>query len=228
MFRADLSLMSQTAELARRVREVTDVIDVLINNAGGTTDAQAVTAEGNERTFATNHLSAFLLTKRLLPLLRRAADNAPEGATRIIAVSSSGHEFSDGFDWTDLQSLKTFVPIKAYCNAKLANLLFTRSLASRLAGTGVVAHAMHPGAVDTNFYSYADENTKAFARSAPLIGAEAGADTIVWLASDPCAGDTSGGYWHERQCIAPSASALDEEAAERLWTMSEALIADVL
>jgi NAD(P)-dependent dehydrogenase (short-subunit alcohol dehydrogenase family) len=224
MLRADISRMSEVARLAEEIGGLTDRIDVLVNNAGGTSNAQRMTEEGNEATFAANHLGPFLLTRMLMPLLHAADRDASPGETRIINVSSSAHETSNGLDWTDLQSFENFVPILAYCNAKLANILFTRSLARRLAGTGIVAHSVHPGAVDTNFYSHADVGTQEFARTNGLIGADAGADTLVWLATAPEPGDSTAGYYHERKRIIESDAARDDAAAERLWAESEMLV----
>lgn len=228
MIGADLSLMREVERAANEILALTDRIDVLINNAGGTSAAMAMTSEGNEAVFASNHLAPFLLTARLMPALRRtAAENEP-GRRRILNVSSSAHEASNGFDWDDLQSIGNYVPILAYCNAKLGNVLFTRSLTTRLEGSGIVSHAIHPGAVDSNFYSYADEGTQEFARSTPLISPAAGADTIIWLATADEPGVTSGGYYSERTHVAPAALALDEVSAERLWRESERLIAAAL
>jgi NAD(P)-dependent dehydrogenase (short-subunit alcohol dehydrogenase family) len=222
MILADLSLMRDAARAAREVSALTDRIDVLINNAGGVAKERVITPEGNEATFAGNHLGHFLLTNRLLPLLRAAAK---PGGSRIIAVSSSGHEFSGGIDWHDLQRLDNFSPGSAYTNAKLANILFTRVLAKRLASDGIVAHAMHPGVVDSNFVSHADENMRNYIRSLPSVSPEEAADTLVWLATAPEPGGSSGGYYYRRVIVPTSVAAQDDAAAERLWKESEALIA---
>jgi len=225
MIRADLSLMREAVRASGEIAARTDRIDVLINNAGGTGKEKVLTAEGNEATFAGNHLGHFVLTNRLLPLLKAAAAGAAPGATRIINVSSSGHEFSPGLNWDDLQMFENFVPIVAYCNAKLANILFTRALAQRLNGSGIVVHAMHPGAVSTNFASHADASTQEYYRTkTDLVSAEQGADTLTWLATAPEPGECSGAYYHQRAIAPASAAAMDPDTAERLWRESERLV----
>jgi NAD(P)-dependent dehydrogenase (short-subunit alcohol dehydrogenase family) len=143
-------------------------------------------------------------------------------------MSSSAHAFAPGLDWDDLQVIENFVPMPAYCNAKLANVLFTRALAERLAEGSIVAHAMHPGAVDTNFITHADEDTQKYMRGRDLLSAEDAADTLIWLATAPEPGTTTGGYFHQRKRIATSAAANDDAAARRLWVESEKLAARVL
>jgi NAD(P)-dependent dehydrogenase (short-subunit alcohol dehydrogenase family) len=224
MLRANLSLMTEVTRLAGEIAALTDRIDLLVNNAGGTANAQVMTSEGNEATFAVNHLAPFLLTHRLLPLLYRAAGRTPAGSTRIINVSSSAHEYSPGLNWQDLQSFENFVPIVAYCNAKLANVLFTRTVAARLAGSGIVAYVVHPGAVDTRFFSYADEGTQEFGRTQKLLSSEEGADTVLWLATSPVPAPGNGRYFHQRREIPASAAGQNDDDAERLWSVTRELV----
>jgi NAD(P)-dependent dehydrogenase (short-subunit alcohol dehydrogenase family) len=212
--------LAEAKRAAGEIAALTDRIDALVNNAGGTAKERVLTAEGNEATFAGNHLGHFVLTNRLLPLLRRG--------TRIINVSSSAHEYTPGLAWDDLQMIENFVPIRAYCNAKLANVLFTRALAGRLAHEGIVAHAMHPGAVDTNFIARADEGTQRHMRGQELLSAEDGADTLIWLATAAEPGTSSGGYFYQRKRIPASAAANDDGAMRRLWIESEKLAANFL
>lgn len=227
MLRADLALMSDTARLAKDIEARTDHIDVLLNNAGGTPRERVVTSEGNEATFAGNHLGHFLLTGRLMPLLRAAAAKEPRGAVRIINTASSAHEYSSGLDWGDLQALNNFGTNKAYCNAKLANVLFTRALAKRAAAQGIVVHAVHPGMVGTRFASHGDDFMQQyFAQNADkLISAQEGADTLIWAATAREPGDTTGGYFFQRGPGTVSPLGQDDAAAERLWVESEALLA---
>jgi NAD(P)-dependent dehydrogenase (short-subunit alcohol dehydrogenase family) len=226
--RADLALMAEAADAASQIEQLTSHVDVLINNAGGVANGRKITPEGNEATFAGNHLGHFLLTNRLLPLMHAAAANSESGSTRVINVASSAHEYTPGLDWDDLQSANAFDPNAAYCRAKLANVLFTKALAHRLSETGIVVHAMHPGSVDTGFFSHGDASMQASGHDLALVSAEEGADTIIWLATAKEAAACSGEYWHERQIIPTSAFAQDEQAATRLWNESETLISSCL
>ncbi|MCK9564393.1 MAG: hypothetical protein M0R02_16905, partial [Bacteroidales bacterium] len=167
----------------------------------------------------------FLLTKRLLPLLRRAASEAPAGSVRIINTSSDASEFIPGLPWDDLQVLDRYDPGAAYCNAKLANVLFARGLARRLAGDGIVAHSMHPGTVDSNFISHAGEKTQAYIRTLESISPQQGAETLIWLATADEPGNSSGGYYYLCKPRTPNPIVDDEASVDRLWTESEKLLA---
>ena len=228
MLRVDLSLLADTARVADEVLARTDKVDVLLNNAGGVADAMAMTAEGNEVTFAGNHLGPFLLTNRLLPLLRATAANTAPGAVRIIATSSIGHHNCPGIDWDDLQRTRHFTTGGAYTNAKLANVLMTRSLAKRLAADGIVAHAMEPGVVlDSNFVNHADSSMQRYMATLHdvALSSDEAAKTLLWLATDPQPGLSTGGYFHRCAPAAASEASQDDVAAERLWIESEALVA---
>jgi NAD(P)-dependent dehydrogenase (short-subunit alcohol dehydrogenase family) len=231
MLRADLSLMSEAARVAREIAARTERVDVLLNNAGGVNNRLIMTAEGLEATFASNHLGHFVLTNRLLPLLRATAATTTPGAVRIISVSSSGHERSPAMDWNDLQRLENFSTGGAYTNAKLANILFTRALARRVARDGIVAHAMHPGVVlASNFVTHAEESMQRYMDTLHDVAVtpEQGADTLVWLATAEEPGQSSAGYYYQRGAIPTSMAAQDDAAAERLWIESEALVARIM
>lgn len=224
MLRANLSLMADAERLADAISALTDRVHVLINNAGGMAKAKVMTSEGLEENFAGNHLGPFLLTNRLLPLLQRAAADAPRGAVRIVNTSSDASEMIKGLPWPDLQILDNFVAGSAYCNAKLANVLHARGLAKRLAGDGVVALAMHPGTIDSNFINHADERTQSYIRTLASLTPEEGADALVWLATALEPGQSSGVYYHQRTPHPPNPLAYDDAAVERLWVESENLI----
>jgi NAD(P)-dependent dehydrogenase (short-subunit alcohol dehydrogenase family) len=228
IIRADLALLRDAARAAREIAALTNHIDVLVNNAGGVTAEKNITSEGNEAAFAGNHLGPFLLTQRLLPLLRTAAAGAPPGATRIIVTSSSAHEFAPGLDWSDLQMMGDFRATPAYCNAKLANLLFARKLARLLAKDGIVAHAMHPGIIDSNFVTHGDAAMKSYFKGATLAAPADGADTLIWLATAEEPGHTTGGYYFKRKAAPSTALARDDALGDRLWEETERLVAKVV
>jgi NAD(P)-dependent dehydrogenase (short-subunit alcohol dehydrogenase family) len=227
MIQADLSLMAEAARAARDIASCTDRIDVLVNNAGGIPARKVVTREGFEENFAGNHLGPFLLTTRLLPLLRRAAAAAPRGSVRIINTSSDASEMIKGIAWDDLETGGKFSPGAAYCHGKLANVLFARALAQRLGNEGIVAHSMHPGTVDSNFIAHADERTQAYIRSLKALTPEQGADTLIWLATAEEPGRSTGGYFYLRQPRVPNPLVDDVGYVDRLWAESERLIAKV-
>lgn len=227
MLRADLSLMAEARQLAEEIATRTDRIDVLVNNAGGMTDRLEMTAEGLEANFAGNHLGPFALTEGLMPLLHAAAAEAPRGATRILMTASDASEMMGPLNLDDMQNLDTFNPGVAYCSGKQANVLFARALAARLAGAGIVAHAMAPGATDTPFFSHGPEATQAYTRDLPKLSVADGADTLIWLATAEEPGRSSGGYWEQRAPRAPNPQVDDPAAVLRFWEESEKLVNSV-
>lgn len=225
MLRADLSLLGGAAQLAQDIAALTDRVDLLFNNAGGMTDKLVMTDEGLEANFAGNHLGPFLLTQRLLPLLRKAAQDQPVGAVRILNTASDASEMIRAINLDDMQNLERFSPGMAYCTGKLANVLFARALADRLAGEGIIAHAVHPGAVDSNFFSHAPADTQERSRGLDKASEADGADTLVWLATAPEGGGSNGGYWYRRAPRTPNKLVEDAATVDRFWQESEKLIA---
>jgi NAD(P)-dependent dehydrogenase (short-subunit alcohol dehydrogenase family) len=219
---ADLSLMAEVKRVGTEIAAAEPRIDVLINNAGAIFGSRRVTAEGLELTFATNHMAYFLLTQALLAPLQAAAP------ARVVNTASDAH-FGRRLDFDDLQTTRGYRSQATYGRSKLANILFTRELARRLAGTGVTANCLHPGFVATNF---GQQNSLVFrwgVRVAMLFAGrpERGAATIVYLASDPAVADVSGDYFYDCRPKQPSAAARDDAAARRLWDESERIAARV-
>jgi NAD(P)-dependent dehydrogenase (short-subunit alcohol dehydrogenase family) len=217
---ADLSSMAEVRRLAEEFRARYSRLDVLVNNAGALFARRERTVDGYERTFALNHLAYFLLTDRLLDLLKASAPS------RIVNVSSGAHQgMSLNFD--DLQNERryTMAGLGAYGQSKLANILFTYELARRLAGTGVTANALHPGFVATGF----GENNGGWMRPVMKIShwfalrPKKGAETIVYLASSPEVEGVSGQYWEKRRAVRSSRASYDEAAQRRLWEVSAVL-----
>jgi NAD(P)-dependent dehydrogenase (short-subunit alcohol dehydrogenase family) len=225
--RGDFELMADVARVAVGISELTDRVDVLVNNAGNMRDRIAITPEGTEITFASNHLAAVLLTKRLLPLLRAAAKATTHGSTRVLAVSSSGHEFSPPIDWDNLQMKTGYEAGQAYCFAKLANVLFTRELDRRLSGEGIVAQVMHPGVIDSNFISHTSESTQAYMNTLDLNSPDQPAQTLWWMATAPETGAPGGRYFHEMAEAESSPASQDMALAARLWDESEKVLASL-
>ncbi|MFT3968576.1 MAG: SDR family NAD(P)-dependent oxidoreductase [Sphingobium sp.] len=223
--RGDLALLSDVARLAEEIAGLTDRIHVLANNAGGTRAELVITPEGHEATFAGNHLGHFLLTERLLPLLRKAAAESPAGTVRILNTSSAGHLASPPLDWDDIQYTRDWQSGRVYCLVKLYNVLHARELAKRLAPDGIVAHSIHPGTIGSNFANHCEPGMKAYMESQDLRPPEEGADTLVWLATAPEAGEQTGLYFHKRAVSPMSDQAQDDAAAARLWEESGKMVA---
>jgi NAD(P)-dependent dehydrogenase (short-subunit alcohol dehydrogenase family) len=224
--RGDFNLMSEVKRTADAIKGLTDRIDVLVNNAGGVRDRMIVTDEGTEATLAANHLAPFLLTRELMPLLKATAAKSAPGTVRVLAVSSSGHEMCQGMHWDDLNMFDNFTTGGVYCQAKLANILFTRELNRRVAADGIVAQSMHPGVVASNFANHGDEFMKQYMSSrVDSSPPDQPADTLVWMATAPEAGVDGGRYFHDLKEVPAAPQALDDEAAARLWTESEKILA---
>jgi retinol dehydrogenase-12 len=213
----DLSSMAQVRELAGRLSR-RDRIDVLVNNAGLVLSDRRVTPDGFEYTFAVNHLAPFLLTNLLRANLLASAPS------RVVTVSSAGHRGARlGLD--DLQSERRYRGLRAYANGKLANILFTRELARRLAGSGVTANCLHPGTVRTGFGHEGGTLLKVgLAAILPALRSpEMGAFTLVYLASSPAVASATGGYYVSAARRRPSRAARNEATAGRLWQLSAEL-----
>ena len=190
-------------------------LDVLVANAGIMTRKRQMTADGFEMDFGVNHVGHFLLTELLLPLLKSSAP------ARIVVVSSSMHA-SGTIDFDDLASEKSWRG--AYPRSKLANMLFVRALAKRLAGSGVVVNGLHPGVIATELARDYPAPIRLMARWF-FKSPEQGARTSLYLATAPEAAEVSGRYFVNSKEKQPGVAALDDALAERLWTETERLVA---
>jgi NAD(P)-dependent dehydrogenase (short-subunit alcohol dehydrogenase family) len=225
--RANLSLMSETKQLADRIKALTGRIDTIINNAGGVRDQRYVTSEGMEETFAANHFAPFLLTRELMPLLEAtAADSAP-GSVRVIAVSSLAYmQPTDGLKWGDIQHLEgDFRATGVYCEAKLANQLYNLELDRRVSGKGIVSQALVPGVVLTNFATHGDQQMQSFLKDAPGLTPQDVARTLVWMATAAETGAPGGRMFYDMQEQPVQPHGKDIAAGERLWAETEKVLA---
>lgn len=220
----ELASLRSIAEAAPRILARCPRIDVLLNNAGVVLLRRETSVDGYERTFAVNHLAYFALTN----LLRERLVATP--GARIVSVASEAHRFGGALDFDDLQSERRYRGLAVYGRSKLCNILWTRELARRLAGTGVTANCCHPGGVATRLGQTDAAWTRALARAIGwfLLTPEQGARTSVYLATAPGLGSVSGRYFAKERELRPSRAARDDGAARRLWEVSETLVARAL
>jgi len=219
-FVADLSSLGEVRKLAEDVQAKLNKLDVLINNAGATFQHFRLSEDNIEMSFATNHLSYFLLTNLLINLIKESAP------ARIVIVASDSH-YRGSIDFNDLNMTANFNGLKAYERSKLGNVLFTLELAERLKGSGVTVNALHPGRVKTDIgsknsgllYKIGWTLFKIFSS----VSIEKGAETSVFLAHSEEVKDVTGKYfanskqkWHSRYSQTPGMK-------EKLWEESKKL-----
>jgi NAD(P)-dependent dehydrogenase (short-subunit alcohol dehydrogenase family) len=218
VMRLDLGDFASIRAFARSFAERYGRLDVLVNNAGVTLRARGATKDGLETTFGTNHVGTALLTKELLPILQKSAPS------RIVIVSSNLH-YRGRMNWDDLeQSRGPFRGLSAYNQSKLANVLYTKALARRLEGTGVTVNALHPGVIATDL---ARDYPKALIAlwQLFLLTPEEGAECTLHVATAPQLDGVSGEYFEKSKPKRASKVARDEAQQERLWAVTEELIA---
>lgn len=189
---ADLSSLDSVRRLASELLAGEDRIDVLVNNASVLAGERTRTQDGFELTLATNLLGPFLLTNLLIPRMVRSAP------ARIITVSSGGM-YTEALDVPGLEmDADDYRGAAAYARTKRAQVVLTELWAERLGGTGVVAHSMHPGWVNTP--GVASSLPTFYRVAGPLLrNVDQGADTIVWLAAATGPLDSSGRFWLDRR-----------------------------
>jgi len=213
---ADFASLQAVREAAAEIGRRYAAVHVLVNNAGVASKPRLLSKDGFELTFAVNHLAPFLFTRELLPLLRAGEPS------RIVTVASVAQRHGR-IDFDDLQSEKNYRGFLAYGKSKLANVLFTYELASRLAGSGVTANCLHPGAVATDMLRQLP--WLLYAVISPfLLTPEQGAATQVFLASSPQVEGVSGGYYVKSKAARSSPRSYDVDARKRLWEVSEAIV----
>jgi NAD(P)-dependent dehydrogenase (short-subunit alcohol dehydrogenase family) len=216
---ADMSSQASVRALAEQIQQKYPRLDVLVNNAGGAPPARTLSADGIEMTLATNHLGPALLTLLLLDLLKSGAPS------RIINVSSCEAQSPARLDMNDLQfERRKYGNVAAYRQSKLLMNTFTFELARRLAGTGVTANCLHPGAVATNIWSAA----------APLIGrliiplvkpfmltSKQGAAVSLYLATSPEVAQVSGEYFVKSKPAKSNPLSRDPKLMAEVWLCTE-------
>jgi retinol dehydrogenase 12 len=215
----DFSSLGEVRALAGLLLERHERIDVLVNNAGLVAGRRRLTPDGLELTMAVNHFAPFLLTNLLLERLKASAP------ARVVTTASEAHR-GGLLDVADLNGERRWSAWSAYGTSKLANILFTRALARRLDGSGVVANCLHPGVIRTGLARGAPLPIRVGWRMASVFfgSPRKGASTLVHLASAPEAAEVSGGYFSDSRPATPSVQAQDDELGEQLWIESERLV----
>ena len=218
LIQLDLTDFDTVRTAAESVTGMSSGIDVLLNNAGGMFSDRRLTQNGYEYTFTMNHLGHFLLTNLLLPELKAAP------TSRIINVSSAAH-LQGHLNFNDLMMENGYSGFKAYTQAKLANVIFTKSLTRMLTNTNVSAFSLHPGVVNTNFGAASKGFFKfLIALVRPfMLTPEKGAQTSVHLASEPRIESYTGAYWSKKKVAQHNLEADDLKIQDQLWEVSEKL-----
>ena len=205
---ADLASLAEVRRLADAVKQQTDRLDLLINNAGigsvGSAPGRQTSADGHELRFAVNYLAGFLLTHLLLPLLKASAP------ARIVNVASAGQQ---AIDFTDVMLTRGYSGGGAYRQSKLAQILFTVDLAHELEGSGVIANTLHPS-------TYMNTTMVRQSGTTPISTVEDGAAAILQLAVSPALDGKSGLYFNVLRESRADPQAYDAEARRRLRALS--------
>lgn len=220
----DLASGESIRQAGAELRERYGRLHILVNNAALIPRRRLVGKDGLERQFAVNHLAYFQLTLELLDLLRGG------GSARIVNVSSNAHR-GMRVDFDDLQSERNYRARRVYGVTKLMNVLFTYELARRLERmegcAGVTVNCLHPGVIATGLLS-------AYTGLPGLLkwvfrvffsGPDRGARTSLHVAAAPEVEGVSGRYFDNGRQVDSSPESHDEQAAARLWQISEELVA---
>ena len=217
----DFADLASVRHAAQTYIDTNDDLAVLINNAGTVVGSRTTTVDGYETTIATNHLGPFLFTSLLTDLLIKSAPS------RVINTSSIAHTYAkEGILFDDLGfDDRRYKFMEVYGHSKLANILHATEMNARYRDDGVTAVAIHPGVVRTGLGS----GTSRIVRLANMVGGrwmrspDDGADTIVWLATEPSLDVSEGIYFEDRAVSKSTRHARDAKQAQRLWNISEQL-----
>jgi len=214
-FQADLASLEEVRRLAAEVEQSTDALHMLINNAGigggapdGTTRQES--KDGHELRLAVNHLAGFLLTLRLLPLLRRSKP------ARVVFVASLGQA---PMDFDDPMLERGYSGSRAYGQSKLAQITTGFELANRLDPNEVTVTSLHPS-------TYMPTKMVLEARGSSVDTLEAGIEATSRLAVDPELEGVTGRFYDRQRESTPDPQASDEEQRKRLWALSLELVGE--
>jgi NAD(P)-dependent dehydrogenase (short-subunit alcohol dehydrogenase family) len=222
--KCELADLQSVREAADELKAKLFAINVLINNAGGIFGKKAITKDGFEMTFQVNHLGHFLLTMALMPLLEK-------GQARVINVSSEAHKRGKA-DFDDLPwQQKKYSAWKAYGMAKLFNIYFTKALAEKYADKGISSFALHPGIVKTEFWGGVNSFFNKLMQlliNPFMITAEEGAQTSIYLATEPGIDAKSCQYFIKNKMAKSTVLSWNEVNRNKLWDISKKLVSKYL
>ncbi|GAB3233808.1 SDR family oxidoreductase [Hymenobacter seoulensis] len=219
----DLSDLEQVRRAGAEFNQRYQHLDVLVNNAGllfG--QPRQLSNDGFEMTLATNHLGPFLLTALLFERLQQSP------AARIINVASMGYKLAKP-RLDDLNQDQGYSPLQQYGNTKLYNILFTQELARQLRERGisnVVTNSLHPGVIASNF----GDNAKGWLAKGTkllrpfMISTEKGAETTLYLATNPAAGQVSGGFFAKKKAEPVKHAFNTPQNTLQLWLETERMV----
>ena len=213
----ELSDFNSVVDCALRIREITPTIDMLICNAAVMALQELEQVYGLEKQFVVNHLGHFLLVNLLLDEVIAA----PQG--RVVMVSSNAHEWAgeEGIQFDNLSGEKDYHPFKFYGHSKLANGLFSRELARRIADTSATSNSLHPGVIKTNLIRHMPPEELQGDWTDKDI--PQGTATQCYVATWPDLAGVSGLYFSDCNPATPHAQMLNDEAAARLWSVSRGI-----
>ena len=240
----DLSSQDEIKNIVKVIKKKFSKIDVLINNVGTAYLKRVESVDGIEKTFAINHLSYFLITGLLLPLLINS------NKSRIINVSSSIHKKCTHIDFNDIEMKNSYNVFDAYRQSKLCNILFTYFLSNKLKSRGITVNCLNPGSINTGF-TYIDNRNSAnsyinqtlikiprkiyniskdmfkkknlLKNSTNLLSSLEGAKTSIYLATDDSLDGITGKYYHKQESSLSSEITYDYNNQKKLWHLSEKL-----
>ena len=208
----DMASFASVRRAAERFSATHPKLDVLVNNAGIVVRQRRLSVDGHELTWETNFLGAFLLTRLLLPALKKAPK------PRVVNVSSEAHKVGR-IDWNDLELERgRYTGFRAYANSKLALVLFTRELARR--EPTIAVNAVHPGAIATGIWRAAPKVAQ-WILGLVLPSPEKGARPVVRLAAASELDGVTGCYFDKLREVAPAPAARNDGDAARLWDLAQ-------
>ncbi|MDR8391399.1 SDR family oxidoreductase [Aliifodinibius sp. S!AR15-10] len=210
-YNADFASLDEIKQLAQKINKEHDRLDLLINNAGigfgKPGSGRQLSKDGHELRFQVNYLAGFISTLRLLDLLRQSTP------ARVVNVASIGQQ---SLDFDNLMLENGYSGNRAYCQSKLAQILFTVELAERLGDAGITVNALHPA-------TYMDTNMVHEAGISPANSVQKGAEAVEYVATSRELEDVTGEFFNVKQRSRANSQAYDEEARKRLWEISEEL-----